>query len=179
MGGGGGGGGFRGMGGPGGGNGGRWTVSLFHTIRLDDRVLIRPGVPELDRLNGSATGSDGGSARHLFELEGGWFFRGIGTRLSGRYDSGSRVDGSTAASSLDFGSLATLNWRAFVNFDNQPNVIKSLPFLKGSRIRLSVDNVFNARRDVRDATGGVPIRYQPGYIDPLGRYVEISFRKAF
>ncbi|MEY4270889.1 MAG: hypothetical protein RLZZ58_2105 [Pseudomonadota bacterium] len=173
-----GGGGIRGFGGPG-GNGGRWSLSLFHTYRIDDRVRIRANVPELDRLNGSATGSDGGSSRHLFEMEGGWFFRGFGTRFSGRYDSGSKVNGSTAASSLDFGGLATLNVRAFVNFDNQPSVLKSVPVLKGSRIRLSLDNIFNARRDVRDATGTVPIRYQPGYIDPLGRYVELSFRKAF
>ncbi|MEP6338704.1 hypothetical protein, partial [Parasphingorhabdus sp.] len=39
--------------------GGRWRVSAYHTIRMQDRILIRPGVEELDLLNGSATGSNG------------------------------------------------------------------------------------------------------------------------
>ncbi|OHD08877.1 TonB-dependent receptor plug domain-containing protein [Sphingopyxis sp. RIFCSPHIGHO2_12_FULL_65_19] len=175
-------GGGRGPGGPGGRfggpQGGRWQVSLYHTIKLTDTVLIRPGVPELDLLNGSATGSGGGSNRHLFELDGGLFNKGMGVRLSAKYDSGSTVTGSTAGD-LKFGDLATFNLRFFVDLNQKPKLLETLPFLKGSRLRLSVDNIFDAQRKVTNASGVVPLNYQPGYIDPLGRYIELEWRKTF
>jgi outer membrane cobalamin receptor len=175
-------GGGRGPGGPGGmfggPQGGRWQVSLYHTIKLTDTVLIRPGVPELDLLNGSATGSNGGSNRHLFELDGGLFNKGMGVRLSAKYDSGSTVTGSTAGD-LKFGDLATFNLRFFVDLNQKPKLTEKLPFLKGSRVRLSIDNVFDAQRKITNANGVVPLNYQPGYIDPLGRYIELEWRKTF
>jgi outer membrane cobalamin receptor len=176
------GGGFRGPGGPGGmfggqQQGGRWQMSLYHTLKLTDKVLIGPGVPELDLLNGSATGS-GGSNRHLVELDGGLFYRGLGARVSAKYDSGSRVTGGSAGD-LHFGDLATFNIRLFADFNQMPKVTQDMPFLKGSRLRLSVDNLFDAQRRITDANGIVPLNYAPGYIDPLGRYVELEWRKAF
>lgn len=176
------GGGGRGPGGPGGmfggPQGGRWSVSLYHTIKLTDEVLIRPGVPELDLLNGSATGSSGGSNRHLFELDSGVFYKGMGVRLSAKYDSGSTVTGGTAGD-LKFGDLATFNLRFFVDLNQKAKLTEKLPFLKGSRLRLAVDNIFDAQRKITDANGRVPLNYQPGYIDPLGRYIELEWRKTF
>lgn len=174
---GGGGGGFgRMMGGPG---GGRWQLSLYHTVKFDDTILIRPGVPELDLLDGSAVGEGGGAARHALELDGGIFNNGLGMRFSGRFDSGSRVDGGLTGSDLEFGDLATFNLRAFADFGSRPGILKVAPWLKGFRLALTVDNIFDAQRRITDNSGTVPLRYQPGYIDPQGRYVEISLRKAF
>ena len=181
------GGGFRGgRGGPGGPGGmmggpqqgGRWQVSLYHTVKLTDKVLIGPGVPELDLLNGSATGNGGGSNRHLVELDGGLFYQGMGARLSAKYDSGSRVVGG-ANGDLDFGDLATFNLRFFMDFNQKPKLIEAAPFLKGSRLRLSIDNLFDAQRKITDGSGRVPLNYQPGYTDSLGRYVELEWRKSF
>lgn len=171
------GGGGRGRGGRRSG-GGRWSVSLYHSLKLSDEVLIRPGVPELDLLNGSATGSGGGSNRHLVEFDGGVFHDGLGVRMSAKYDSGSRVVGG-ANGDLEFGDLATFDLRFFVSFDQQPKLIAAAPFLKGSRLRLSIDNVFDAQRRITDASGAVPLNYQSGYIDPLGRYIELEWRKSF
>ncbi len=175
----------RGMGRRGGGGGpfgrpqgGRWQVSLYHTIKLTDRVLIGPGVPELDLLNGSATGSGGGSNRHLVELDGGLFYKGIGTRISAKYDSGSSVVGG-ANGDLKFHDLATFNLRISADFNQMPKVTGDLPFLKNSRLRFSVDNLFDAQRKVTDASGVVPLNYQPGYTDSLGRYIELEWRKSF
>ncbi|MDZ7588937.1 MAG: ABC transporter ATP-binding protein [Parasphingorhabdus sp.] len=160
-------------------DGGRWQVSLYDTIELESRILIRPGVTELDLLGGSATGSSGGTPRHTINLDGGWFNNGIGMRFFGKYQSATTVDGATAAGNLRFGDLATVNYRLFVNLDQRGNLTKKMPFLKGSRIALRIDNLFDDIQDVRDANGLVPLRYQPGLIDPLGRYVELSFRKRF
>lgn len=172
----------RGPGGPGGmfggPQGGRWQVSLYHTVKLTDRVIIGPGVPELDLLHGSATGANGGSNRNLVELDGGLFYKGFGARVSAKYDSGSTVVGG-ANGDLKFGELATFNLRMFLDFNQRPNITKAVPLLRGSRLRLAIDNLFDAQRKITDASGRVPFNYQPGYLDPLGRYVELEWRKAF
>tara|TARA_R110000772_G_scaffold40890_2_gene95303 strand:+ start:1225 stop:3783 length:2559 start_codon:yes stop_codon:yes gene_type:complete len=171
--------------GPGAGRprGGRWRLSAYHTVHLDERVLIRPGVEELDLLNGSAIGSTGGSPRHKFELEGGWFNNGIGFRIQGEHQTATRVDGgirsSSANSDLRFSDLTTLNLRAFISLDDRGNLTQKLKFLKNSRIAFRIDNIFDDIQDVRDSNGLVPLSYQTGFVDPIGRYVEISFRKRF
>ena len=178
----GGGGGAGGFGGGGfgrGGEGGRWTVALYDSIRLRDEIQIRAGLPVLDLLGGSATGGNGGAPRHSVDLDAGWFDKGLGVRLNGNYSSGSVVNGSNAVSTLRFGDLATFNLNAFLNFDSRKKLVEEVPFLKGARLRLSVQNIFGAIRDVRDGSGLVPLSYQPGYIDPRGRFIEIDFRKRF
>ncbi len=174
---GGGGGGF----GPGGGMGSRWSLALYHTYRIQEEILIRPGVPLLDLLDGSATSSNGGASRHELELSGGVFHKGLGFRLQGNYKSGTRVDGSglPGSSDLRFSDLATLTAFLFADLDQQKSVVKAVPFLKGSRLSLRVDNVLNDIIDVRDQNGLVPLSYQPGFIDPRGRLFELSFRKRF
>ena len=174
-----GGGGFGGGGFGRGGDGGRWTLALYDSIRFRDEVQIRSGLPTLNLLGGDATGNNGGSPRHSFDLDAGWFNKGLGFRLNGSYQSGSVVTGSTSASTLRFGDLATLNLNAFLNFEGRKKLIEDVPFLKGARLRLSVQNIFDTIRDVRDGAGLVPLSYQPGYIDPRGRFIEIDFRKRF
>lgn len=168
--------------GPGaGGRGGRWNISIYHTIRFAETIRIRPGLAALDLLDGSAIGANGGVPRHGVEMEGGVFLNGIGLRFTGNYQSGSRVDGGglPGATDLRFNDIATFGLRAFVNFDNKPKLTEALPFLKGSRLRLGVDNIFNAQQRVTNEAGEVPLRYQPGFIDPQGRVVSLSFRKRF
>jgi iron complex outermembrane receptor protein len=173
-------------GGPGGGpgaggrpSGGRWQLSAFHTIRLQDRILIRDGVDELDLLGGSAVGSSGGSPRHEFEINGGWFNNGLGFRIDGKHQVATRVNGGLTGSDLRFSDLTTLNLRLFVNLDDRGSLTERLPFLKGSRIAFKVDNIFDDIQTVRDGNGLVPLSYQTGFVDPVGRYVEIDFRKRF
>lgn len=182
-----GGGGGRGFGGggrfgaPGGGQPSRWNVALYHTYRIQEEILIRPGVPVLDLLNGSATSSNGGASRHEVELSGGVFHKGFGFRLQGTYKSATTADGTGLPGSNDlrFSDIASVNAFLFVNLDQQAKAVKAVPFLKGSRITLRVENILNDIVDVRDQNGNVPLGYQQGYIDPRGRVFELSFRKRF
>lgn len=176
-----GGGGRMGGFGPGGGQPSRWQLALYHTYRIQEEITIGAGVPVLDLLNGSATSSNGGAARHEIELSGGVFHKGMGFRLQGNYRSGTTVDGSAllGSSDLRFSDLTTLSAFTFINLDQQAGLIKKLPFLKGSQLTLRVDNVLNDVLDVRDENGLVPLGYQPGLLDPRGRVFEVSLRKRF
>ena len=176
------GGGFGGGGfGGGGGQPSRWNIALYHTYRIQEEILIRPGVPVLDLLNGSATSSNGGASRHEVELSGGVFHKGFGLRLQGTYKSTTTANGTGLPGSNDlrFSDLAAVNAFIFVNLDQQASVVKALPVLKGSRITFRIENILNDIVDVRDQNGNVPLGYQQGYIDPRGRVFEVSFRKRF
>ncbi len=164
-----------------GGQPGRWQLSLYHNYSLDEKILIAQGVPVLDLLNGSALNNNGGAARHSLELSGGVFAKGMGMRFEGSYRSGTRINGSPSLGSGDlfFDDQLNLDAFFFVSFDQRGNLIKKIPFLKGSRVALRVRNLFNDYVAVRDANGITPLSYQRGFIDPQGRSFELSYRKRF
>jgi hypothetical protein len=177
-------GGFGGGGFGGGGRGGRLQLGLYHTWRFEDSVLIRPGVEELDFLGGSAAGGRGGRARHEIELQTGVFKNGFGARLNGTWQEGTLVRGAPAAggatnSDLFFSDSVNVNLRLFANLGQQQKLVREIPFFRGSRVTVAVDNLFDSRPGVRDQTGVTPLSYQPFYLDPLGRSVRVSFRKMF
>ena len=178
-----GGGGFRGggFGGGRGGGGGRMQFALYHTWTFADRVTVADGGPVLDLLRGDAIGSSGGTSRHQVEAQAGYSNNGIGVRFSGNWQSATRVNGGTPANpqALDFSSLATVDFRLFADLGQRLDLVRAHPWVRGTRISLSVDNLFNQRQRVTDGAGTVPIGYQPGYLDPLGRTIRLSIRKLF
>ena len=77
---------------------------------------------------------------------------------------------------MKFSPVFNLNIRAFAD------VHRFLPksdWARNFRISLNVLNATNDRQEVRDSFGDTPLRYQPGYRDPLGRTIEIELRKVF
>ena len=181
-----------GPGGPGGfgrGPGGRGTrlqLALYYTLHLREEILVYDGGPKLDLLGGDAINSSGGQSRHEVEAQAGLTHDGFGARLSANWQSGTSVDGGTTGNgganggqSLNFSDLATFNLRLFANLGQQQALTKRYPFLRGTRVSLSANNLFDARLNVRDEAGITPVNYQPDFLDPLGRSVRISVRKLF
>lgn len=175
---GGGGGGFGG--GRFGGNrqGGRLQFSLTDTVSLVDEVTIRSGIPKLDYLHGDVAGSTGGTPRHLVEAQGGYYNNGFGARMSANWRSGTHVD-SSDGNDLDFSPLATFDLRLFANLGERFDLVSQHPWLRGTSLRFEVNNIFDAKPKVRDASGEVPFNYQPDLMDPLGRTISVSIRKLF
>ncbi|MCA3721860.1 TonB-dependent receptor [Phenylobacterium sp.] len=165
------------MGGPGSRNG--FQVSLYHTAVLRDRVLVREGGPIFDLLGGSAAGARGGTPAHAIDLQAGLFRNGRGVRLSGTWRQGTQVRGDTPDSALTFSDFATLDLRVFETFAGSPDLVRRWPFLKGARLTFAVDNLFDARLEVRDGLGATPAGYASDILDPVGRVIEVSFRKVF
>jgi hypothetical protein len=181
-GGGGGGGQFR-FGGGGGGRGGgmqpgqgRFNISIFHTYRIQDEIVIATGLPILDLLDGSATGSRGGSSRNEIQAQGGVFRNGMGAFLNANWREGTRVDGGTGPD-LNFSDQATVNLNVFIDLNSQASWVAKFSWLKGARVNLGVQNLFDTRTEVTPSSGDTPLNYQPDYLDPQGRVVSLSFRK--
>jgi hypothetical protein len=175
----GGGGGF--FGGAGGGqNRGRLTFSLTDTITFVDKVRITPGGPELDYLHGDAAGSNGGTPRHQVQAQLGWFNNGLGARVGANWQSATDVD-TLNGDTLHFSPVGTFDLRLFANPGDIPEIAVKHPWLRGTQIRLEVNDVFNTRPHVHDAAGNdqALLSYQPALLNPLGRTIMISFRKLF
>jgi iron complex outermembrane recepter protein len=160
----------------GGGGQGRWNIALYHTVRLGERVLIAPGGPQLDLLAGDAL-SGGGVSRHALEFEGGLFHKGKGLRFNGSWTAPTHLRGSglPGSSDLRFGSVFNVDLRAFIDLGQ----VSKAAFLKGFRVALTADNLFDSRQKVTDGSGATPLSYQRDYMDPRGRVLGIDLRKAF
>lgn len=172
---GGGGGGFGGRGG--GAREGRLQFALYHTWRFQDEILIRDGLPVLDLLDGAAIGTSGGQPRHEVELQTGYSLNGLGARVNATWKAATDVNGTLSSGDLHYSDQATVGVKFFADLTARPELISRFFWLRGSRISLDIDNVFDSRLEVRDALGNTPVGYQPDYLDPTGRTIKLSFRK--
>jgi hypothetical protein len=163
----------------------RLFISLFDTWYLRDTLLARQGLPELDLLNGApssviGTSVAGTQARHAVNLRTVLTYRGIGALFNAAWHSATEIDsGSTATpNTLRFSALTTVDLRLFTNLEEVPFTMQH-SWAKGLRLYLSATNLLDSHQKVRDTTGATPVGFEPGYVDPLGRVVSLSVRKAF
>jgi len=157
---------------------GRFNVSLYHTYRIQDEITIRDGLPVLDLLDGAATGSRGGQSRNEVQFQMGLFKSGMGGFLNANWKETTRVSGGTnSTDDLTFSDLTTVNLNLFADLSSRETWVAKYPWLKGARVSIGIDNIFDQRLDVRNGLGETPNAYQPDYLDPLGRTFRISLRK--
>lgn len=175
-----------GPGGPGGGGGrnrgpqmqpgqGRFNLSIYHTYRLQDEIVIREGLPIIDQLNGGSTSARGVSRQEI-QLQAGVFRNGFGGFMNANWRDGTRINGATDAQDISFSDQTTVNLNVFADLNARTSWVAKFPILKGARINLGVENLFDSRVDVR-SSGDLPLNYQPDYLDPQGRIIRISLRK--
>ncbi len=157
---------------------GRFNVSLYHTYRIQDEVTIRDGLPVLDLLDGAAIGSRGGQSRNEVQFQMGLFKSGMGGFLNANWKESTRINGgSTPDDDLTFSDLTTVNLNLFADLSSRQTWVAKYPWLKGARVSVGVDNIFDQKLDVRNGLGVTPDAYQPDYLDPLGRTFRVSLRK--
>lgn len=157
---------------------GRFNVSLYHTYRIQDEITIRDGLPVLDLLGGAAIGARGGQSRNEVQLQMGAFKSGMGGFLNANWKESTRINGgSSPDDDLSFSDLTTVNLNLFADLSSRESLVSRYPWLKGARVSVGVENIFDQRLKVRDSLGETPLSYQPDYLDPLGRTFRISLRK--
>jgi hypothetical protein len=157
----------------------RLQFNLSHTWLFKSELVIQPGIDPVDLLSKGAIGIGGASRpRHQLDFSVGYAERGLGLRFMGQYRSTSylRLVGDGGTDVLRFGPLTTFSLRGWFE---PSRFVPSSRLLKGARVTLSAVNITNKRQRVTDSLGFVPLAYQPGYRDPLGRTVEIELRKVF
>ncbi len=159
------------------GAGWRFNANVTHTWQLANRRLARAGLPEQDLLSGGA-GSGTGQSRHSVQSRIGTAYNGTGLQATVNWKSRSRIVTGTsdARNTLVFDPLLRLDVSAFADLGT---VFDSTGALKGSRVSLSVENLFDAKQRVHDDAGETPLRYQPYLLNALGRTVSLSLRKTF
>jgi len=155
---------------------GRFNISLYHTIRLQDEITIADGLPVIDLLDGGATSSRGGSPRNELQLVTGVFRNGFGGFMFANWREGTRVDGGTGPD-LNFADQTTVNLNIFMDLNQRAGWVAKYPILKGTRIQFGIQNLFDTRPEASVASGEVPTNYQPDYLDPQGRVVSLTLRK--
>ena len=155
---------------------GRFNISLYHTIRLQDEITIADGLPVIDLLDGGATSSRGGSPRNELQLVTGVFRNGFGGFMFANWREGTRVDGGTGPD-LNFADQTTVNLNIFMDLNQRASWVAKYPILKGTRIQFGIQNLFDTRPEASVASGEVPTNYQPDYLDPQGRVVSLTLRK--
>lgn len=163
--------------GGGGQAGGRMNISVAYKMRLVDDLALAGGQPTIDLLKrGGLDG--GGDTASAIEFEGGLFNRGVGLRFSGGWTDSYKLP-VTSGGALDFSDRFSLNARVFMSFDSRPGIVAAAQLLKGARLALGIDNLTDSVVEVRDSAGLTPTAYQAGYLNPLGRVVQLSFRKQW
>ncbi len=160
----------------GGGNGAQFQLSMYDTWYLRDDVRLSAGGPLVDLLNGGTLGA-GGQPRHKIQLNAGWIDNGLGLRFSGNWVSATEIlDNGEGSGPLSFSSLATFDIRLIANLQQR---FVGKAWAQGTRLTLSLNNVFDAHQDVHDAAGATPAIYQPAFLDPFGRTLSLAFRRLF
>lgn len=152
--------------------------NLGHDWNLADRVLLRRGLPPLDRLAG-----DGGTSvpRHSVSASIKLNVKGMGVGVDARWSGGSvaRSEGLNGApgTRLDFSSKTDVGLRLFGTMSAFGGSLRDADWAKGLRVSLDVENLLDTRVTVRDQDGAVPLGYTRDEIDPLGRTLKLSVRK--
>jgi iron complex outermembrane receptor protein len=150
-------------------------LSATTNYRLEDRLTLRRPGPVLDLLDGATLSGTGGRPRWDVDLNGHFSYGLFNLGVYGRLQGPTRIRSDIAASDLRFSGRT---WLVLYSFVRLENVIKK-PWTKGLNVDFAVENLLNDRINVTDRNGQTPNRFQPAYIDPLGRSIRVGVRKLF
>ena len=152
-----------------------YYAGMGPTLKLSDRLQLRPGTPVFDLLDGD-TVVGGGTSRFSAFFYGGANYLGNGFSVDGWFQTGNRVNGPTPATTLKFAPIFKMNASVFVSVHH---FLPKQDWTRKLQLKLEVSNLTDGRPRVRDALGRTPNRLQPDYLEPVGRTVRLSLRKLF
>ncbi|WP_433911384.1 TonB-dependent receptor domain-containing protein [Sphingomonas yabuuchiae] len=150
-------------------------LSATTNYRLEDRLTLRGTGPVLDLLDGATLSGTGGRPRWDVDMNGNFSYGVFNLGVYGRLQGPTRIRSDIAASDLRFSGRT---WLVLYSFVRMEKVVKK-PWAKGMNINVTVENLLNDRINVTDRNGQTPNRFQPAYLDPIGRSIRVGVRKLF
>lgn len=156
----------------------RMYFGLNHRWRLEDTAVLREGGPPLDLLNSFALNLFAPAKRHEVVFTAGMFRRGLGIKTELTWSSARTISSPLDDKSLTFDSTTKVDLQ-FV-FNPQDRIVGTVPeWLIGVQLVARLSNLLNSSPVVRDSSERTPEGLQTAYLDPEGRFFEISVRKIF
>ena len=146
------------------------------TARIDDRLILRPGQPQLDLLGGDTLVGSGGRPRYEAQGNIGGSYGPVQGGLFAMWQGPTRIRSAIAAADLRFSAKTFLALYATID---AARLASRADWAAKTTFQLNVQNLLNDRIAVRDRNGTVPYRFQPAFLDPYGRIVRLSVRKLF
>jgi len=153
-------------------------ISLVDTLRLSDHLRLTAGGPAYDLIAANPLGESARAPRHRIDAQLSGTRHGWGLRAGGVWTSGGR-DGVGSAGALRFDDRFAFNFRLFWFPDRSSERLSQLPYAKGLRFLLAVDNLFGSWQRVTDRQGHIPLAYQRWMLDPIGPTIRFSIRRTF
>ncbi|WP_419756345.1 TonB-dependent receptor [Brevundimonas sp.] len=158
---------------------GSMQITMAHTWRLEDSVIIRDGLPQLDLL----AGDGGAAARHQLTARvdaryGRW---GLNAALNWRGPSRLRRDlGVDGPMDLRLSSLTTVGVKASTTLARTatPSATERRR-TEGLRLEVEIENLFDARPMATLGDGSPAPGYGRNDQDPLGRTVRMTLSRRF
>jgi len=151
-------------------------VGMAITPLLHDSLRLRPGSPVLNLADGDTY--DAGATRRRMGVYSwtGLNYKSMGLNINEQWISGIHIRGGAPQSDLHFAPLLKLDLNLYTSLDSW---FPKTHWARKTNLVLAIDNPFDQRQRVHDGTGATPNRYQPDYLDPLGRTVKLTVRKLF
>ena len=146
------------------------------TVRLDDRLTLRPGQPTLDLLDVGSLDGNGGRSRYEAQGNLGGSYGPLQGGVFAMWQSATRISSDIAASDLRFSPRTYLGLYSTID---AAQLAPGAAWARKMTFQLQVQNILNDRIAVRDRNGTTPYRFQPTFLDPYGRVVKLSVRKLF
>lgn len=156
-------------------------IGLTHSWQLSNVVVIRDGLPEMDRL----AGDGGGASRHQFSAQIDGRYGQWGLNAAARWRSSSRLrrqSGRDGPDDIRLDPLATVDLRLSYLFEQAapPRQEGGAPRRDaGLRLELDIDNLFDARPKATLGDGPPAPGYGRDDQDPLGRTVRLTLTRRF
>lgn len=146
------------------------------TARLDDRLVLRPGQQQLDLLGGDTLDGTGGRPRYEAQGNIGGSYGPVQGGFFAIWQAPTRIRSDIAAAHLRFSAKTFV---ALYSTIDAAQLAPDAAWAKKVTFQINVQNILNDRIAVRDRNGTVPYRFQPAFLDPYGRIVQLSVRKLF
>jgi iron complex outermembrane receptor protein len=159
---------------------GRLLFALNHSWALKDELRIAQGLESIDYVGRNTNGRGRGGSEHEIAARISYYHKGKGFRVNAKWqDSISSLPDTDGSVALNQSDMYTVNLTAFYSFLPNSPLVARFSSLRGLRMRLKIENIFDEKPKVKDQNGKVPAGSSGDELDPFGRTLKIELRKMF